>query len=65
MLGPVQAVGDTLVVGAAAENDDDFIISDDSKQTLARRFGWWAWLSLTLGAIRGGGRAGRRDDAHQ
>jgi LemA protein len=52
VLGPVTTTPDgALMVASSPGSDDDFLISDDSKRTVAHRLGQWAWVSLILGLI--------------
>ncbi|HET9728670.1 MAG TPA: hypothetical protein VFR41_04570, partial [Acidimicrobiia bacterium] len=40
-----------LFVSGGTDSDVDFLISDDSKRTVAVRMGRWAWLSLALAGV--------------
>jgi LemA protein len=52
VMGPVTSTPDgKLMVATSPGSDDDFLISDDSKRTVSRRLGGWAWASLVLGLI--------------
>jgi LemA protein len=52
VIGPVTSTPDgKLMVASSPGSDDDFLISDDSKRTVSRRLGGWAWASLILGLI--------------
>jgi LemA protein len=51
VVGPVCAAGNDLVVSCDKGDGRDFIISDDSKHVVARRYSTAAWISLALGLI--------------
>jgi LemA protein len=52
VLGPVIPTSDgKLIIASGTDKDADFLISDDSRSTVANRLGRWAWCAIVLGAL--------------